>query len=40
MLRIYKLIEKMGVIEEEITNETEILKGQYINASSAMGGCA
>ena len=40
MLRINKLIEKMGVIEGEITNETEILKGQYINASSAMGGCA
>ena len=37
MLRINKLIEKMGVIEGEITNETEILKGQYINASSAMG---
>jgi hypothetical protein len=37
MLRINKLIDKMGVIEQEITNETDILKGLYINASSAMG---
>jgi len=37
MLRISKLIDKMGVIEQEITNETEILKREYINASSAMG---
>ena len=37
MLRINKLIDKMGAIEQEITNETEILKGQYVNASSAMG---
>ena len=36
MIRINKLIGKMGVIEQEITNETEILKGLYINASSAM----
>lgn len=36
MLRINKLIDKMCVIEQEITNETEVLKGQYINASSAM----
>ena len=37
MLRINKLIDKMGAIEQEIANETDILKGQYINASSAMG---
>ena len=37
MLRISKLIDMMGVIEQEITNETEILKREYISASSAMG---
>jgi hypothetical protein len=37
MLRIDKLVDKISVIEQEITNETEILKGLYINASSAMG---
>lgn len=37
MLRINKLIDKMSAMEQEIANETEILKEQYINASSAMG---
>ena len=37
MLRINKLIDKIGAMDQEITNETEILKEQYINASSAMG---
>ncbi|MFZ0894898.1 MAG: hypothetical protein WAZ77_10380 [Candidatus Nitrosopolaris sp.] len=37
MLRINKLIDKMSAMELEIANETEILKEQYINASSAMG---
>jgi hypothetical protein len=37
MLRINKLIDKISAMEQEITNETEILKEQYINASSAMG---
>ncbi|MGB6672108.1 MAG: hypothetical protein WBE34_06720 [Candidatus Nitrosopolaris sp.] len=37
MLRINKLNDKMSAMEQEIANETEILKEQYINASSAMG---
>ncbi|MDQ6865908.1 MAG: hypothetical protein FIO02_05940 [Nitrosopumilales archaeon] len=37
MLRINQLIDKMSAMEQEIANETEILKEQYINASSAMG---
>jgi hypothetical protein len=37
MLRINKLIDKMSAMEQEIANETEILKEQYINASSALG---
>jgi hypothetical protein len=37
MLRINKLIDKMSAMEQEIANETEILKEQYIKASSAMG---
>ena len=37
MLRINKLIDKMSAMEQEIANETEILKEQYISASSAMG---
>lgn len=37
MLRINKLIDKMSAMEQEIANETELLKKQYINASSAMG---
>jgi len=37
MLRINNLIDRMGVIELEITNETEVLKREYINASSSMG---
>ncbi|MGB7955280.1 MAG: hypothetical protein WCF23_14975 [Candidatus Nitrosopolaris sp.] len=37
MLRINKLIDKMSAMEQEIANETEILKERYINASSAMG---
>ena len=37
MSRINKLIDKMSAMEQEIANETEILKEQYINASSAMG---
>lgn len=36
-IRINRLISKMGVMDQEITNEIEILKGLYINASSAMG---
>jgi hypothetical protein len=37
MLRINKLIDKISAMEQEITNETEILKEQYIIASSVMG---
>ena len=37
MLRINKLVDKMTAMEQEIANETELLKEQYINASSAMG---
>lgn len=37
MLRINKLIDQMSTMEQEIANETEILKEQYSNASSAMG---
>jgi len=37
MLRINKLVHKMSAMEQEIANETELLKEQYINASSAMG---
>ncbi|HET7147781.1 MAG TPA: hypothetical protein VFI73_04710 [Candidatus Nitrosopolaris sp.] len=36
MLRINKIIDKMAAIEQEIASETEILKEQYIKASSAM----
>ena len=34
--RINELSNKMSIIEDEIANETEILKGSYIKASSAM----